>query len=114
MTLVEVKSDNSVIRQLDLYCFEIQRELHYLTGTLLSHTDQTPMYVQIYILDTAEQLNVRRANNNNLDPVVMDNIQTMLLDSHSYIGQYCHAYELIRDKPADEQQEVRIRLYVDL
>jgi len=44
------------------------------------------MYVQIYILDTAEQLNIKRANNNNLDPVVIDNIQTMLLDSHLYIG----------------------------
>jgi len=72
------------------------------------------MCAQIYILDIAEQLNVRRANNNNLNPVVMDNIQTILLDSHLYIGQYCHVYELIRNKPADEQQEVRIRLHVDL
>ena len=85
MTLVEVKSDNSVIRQLDLYCFEIQRELHYLTGTLLSHTDQTLIYAQIYILDTAEQFNVKRANNNNLDPIIIDNIQTMFLDSYLYI-----------------------------
>jgi len=70
--------------------------------------------VQIYILDTAEQLNVRRTNNNNLDPVVIDNLQTMLLDSYPYIGQYRHAYELIKEKPADEQQEVTIRLHVNL
>jgi len=44
----------------------------------------------------------------------MDNIQTMLLDSHSYIGWYHHAYKLIKDKLADEQQEIRIRLYVNL
>ena len=114
MTLVEVKIDNSVTRQSSPYCFKIQGKLHYLTGTLLSHADQTLICMQIYILDIAEQLNVRRANNNNLNPVVMDNIQTILLDSHLYIGQYCHAYELIRNKPADEQQEVRIRLHVDL
>ena len=70
--------------------------------------------MQIYILDIAEQLNIRRANNNNLDPIVIDNIQIILLDSHPYIGQYHHAYELIRDKPADEQQEVRIKLHIDL
>jgi len=70
--------------------------------------------VQIYILDIAEQLNFRRANNNNLDPVVMDNLQTMLLNSHPDISQYCHAYELIKKKPADEQQEVTIRLHVNL
>ena len=98
MTLVEVKIDNSVTRQSGPYCFKIQGELHHLTGTLLSHGNQTPIYAQIYILDIAEQLNIRRANNNNLDPVVMDNLQTMLLDNHPYIGHYCHAYELIVTK----------------
>jgi len=38
----------------------------------------------------------------------------MLLDSHPYIGRYCHAYELIKEKPADEQQEITIRLHVNL
>jgi len=72
------------------------------------------MYAQIYILDTVEQLNVRRANNNNLDPVVMDNLQTMLLDNHLYIDHYYHAYELIREKPVEEQEEITIRLHVNL
>jgi len=74
MTSVGVKIDNSVTRQSGLYCFKIQGELHYLTGALLPHSDQTLIYAQIYILDIAEQLNIRRANNNNLDPVVMDNL----------------------------------------
>jgi len=38
----------------------------------------------------------------------------MLLDSHPYIGQYHHAYKLIREKPADEQQEIKIQLHVNL
>jgi len=54
MTLVGVKIDNSVTRQSGPYCFKIQGELHHLTGALLSHGDQTPIYAQIYILDTAE------------------------------------------------------------
>jgi len=114
MTSVKVKIDNSVTRQSGSYCFKIQGELHYLTGALLPHDDQTLIYAQIYILDTAEQLNVRKANNNNLDPIVIDNLQTMLLDSHLYIGRYCHAYELIKEKPANEQQKVKIRLHVNL
>jgi len=44
----------------------------------------------------------------------MDNLQTMLLDNHLYIGRYHHAYELIKEKPAYEQQEVKIRLHVNL
>ena len=114
MTSVGVKIDNSVTRQLGSYCFKIQGELHHLTGALLPHGDQTPIYAQIYILDTTEQLNIRRANNNNLDPVVMDNLQTMLLDNHPYIGHYCYIYELIREKPVEEQEEITIRLHINL
>jgi len=65
-------------------------------------------------LNTAEQLNIRRNDNRNLDSIVIDDIQTMLLDTHLYIDQYCYAYKLIRKKPVDKQQEIRIRLYVDL
>jgi len=46
--------------------------------------------------------------------MVMNNLQTMLLDSHSYIGHYRHAYELIREKPVEEQEEITIRLHVNL
>jgi len=114
MTSVGVKIDNSVTRQSGPYCFKIQEELYHLTSALLSHGNHPPTYAQIYILDTAEQLNVRRLNNRNLDPVVMDNLQTMLLDNHPYIGHYRHAYELIREKPIEEQEEITIRLYVNL
>jgi len=114
MTSVGVKINNSVTRQSGPYCFKIQGELHHLTGTLLSHGDHSSTYAQIYILDIAEQLNVRRLNNKNLDPVVMDNLQTMLLDNYPYIGHYRHAYELIREKPVEKQKEITIRLHVNL
>jgi len=114
MTSVGVKIDNSVTRQSGPYCFKIQGGLHHLTGALLPHNDHPPIYAQIYILDTAEQLNIRRLNNRNLDPVVMDDLQTMLLDSHLYIGHYHHAYELIMEKPVEKQKEISIRLHVNL
>jgi len=44
----------------------------------------------------------------------MDNLQTMLLDNYLYIGHYRHAYELIREKPVEEQEEITIRLHVNL
>jgi len=114
ITSVGVKIDNSVTKQSGPYCFKIQGELHHLTGALLSHGDYPLIYAQIYILDTAEQLNIRRLNNRNLDPVVIDNLQIMLLDNHLYIGHYHHAYELIRKKPVEEQEEITIRLHVNL
>ena len=114
MTSVGVKINNLVTRQSGPYCFKIQEELYHLTGALFSYGDHPPTYAQIYILDTAEQLYVRRLNNRNLDPVVMDDLQTMLLDNHLYISHYCHAYELIREKPVEEQEEITIRLHINL
>jgi len=38
----------------------------------------------------------------------------MLLDSCPYIGHYCHVYELIREKPVEKQEEITIRLHVNL
>ena len=114
MTSVGVKINNSVTRQSGPYCFKIQDKLYHLTGALFSHSDYDPVYAQIYILDTAEQLNIRRNNNRNLVSIVIDDIQTILLNIHSYIDQYYHAYELIREKLVDEQQEIRIRLHIDL
>jgi len=73
MTSIEVKINNSVIRQFDLYCFKIEKKLYHLTSTFLSHGNQTPIYMQIYILNIAEQLNVRRANNDNLNSIIIDN-----------------------------------------
>ena len=39
---------------------------------------------------------------------MIDNLQTILLDSHPYIGHYCHAYELIREKPVEKQKKITI------
>jgi len=44
----------------------------------------------------------------------MDNLQTMLLDNYLYIGHYRYAYELIREKLVEEQEEITIRLHVNL
>jgi len=46
--------------------------------------------------------------------MVIDDLQTMLLDSHPCISHYCHVYELIREKPVGEQKEITIRLHVNL
>ena len=49
-----------------------------------------------------------------MDPILIDNLQTILLNNHPYIGYYCHVYELIRKKPVEEQEEITIRLHVNL
>jgi len=91
-----------------------KKSFYHLTGAFLPHGDHIPIYVQIYILNIVEQLNVKRLNNRNLDPVVMNNLQTILLDSHLYISHYHYIYELIREKLVEEQEKITIRLHVNL
>jgi len=38
----------------------------------------------------------------------------MLLDNYLYIGWYYYVYELIKEKLANKQQKVKIRLYINL
>ena len=33
----------------------------------------------------------------------MNNLQIMILDSHQYIDYYHYVYDLIKEKPVDEQ-----------
>ena len=44
----------------------------------------------------------------------MHNLQTMLLDNYLYISHYHHTYELIREKLVEKQEEITIRLHVNL
>jgi len=114
MTLVGVKINNSITKQSEPYCLKIQNTLHYLIDAFLPYGDYTHIYAQIYILDTTEQLNIKKNNNCNLNSMVIEDLQIMLLNSHLYIGHYHHTYKLIRKKPVEEQEEITIELYVNL
>ena len=50
ITSVGVKIDNLVTRQSGPYYFKIQGELDHLTGALLPHGDQTPIYKSIFLI----------------------------------------------------------------
>ena len=109
-----MKINNSITRQSGPYYLKIQNTLHYLVDAFLLYGDYTHIYAQIYILDTTEQLNIKKNNNCNLNPMVIEDLQIMLLNSHPYIGYYHYVYKLIRKKPVEEQEEITIKLYVNL
>ena len=47
--------DQSVTRATGPYCFKISGELHHLAGSLLPNADQSAVYAQIYIHDSAAE-----------------------------------------------------------
>ncbi|KAF5348282.1 hypothetical protein D9756_010487 [Leucocoprinus leucothites] len=85
MTSVGATMDQSIFQGTGPYSFKIQGTLHHLTGALLPSENETPKYAQIYIHDSAEQLDIHWRNNaNTLNGVVMQDLQDMLHQMHPY------------------------------
>ena len=105
-----VKVYQSVTAGSGPYSFRISGELHHLSGSLLPVQGHNPVFAQIYIHDPAEQLAQREGNNRNLTPAVMRIIQGAINQSHPHNHLYRQAYEIMRQKPAEEQHTVAIRL----
>ena len=109
-TSLGVKVDQTVIAGSGAYSFRISGELHHLSGSLLPVQGDNPAYAQIYIHDPAAQLAQREGNNENLTPAVMRIIQGAINQSHPHIHLYRQAYEIMRQKPPEEQHTVAIQL----
>jgi len=110
-TSLGAKIDHSVLTGTGPYSFRISGELHHQASALLPPPDHAPSYAQLYIHDPNQQLDYRQANNDNaLSRPLMTIIQGALHQSHPYVELYKQAYQIIREKPAEEQQNVVIRL----
>ena len=109
-TSLGVKVDHTVTAGSGSYSFRISGGLHHLSGALLPLPNQAPVFAQLYIYDPLEQQAHRQQNNQNLNPAVVAIIQGVLNQSHPYIALYKQAYQVMREKPAEEQQTVAIWL----
>ena len=110
-TSLGAKIDHSVLNGTGPYSFRISGELHHQASALLPPNDHAPSYAQLYIHDPNQQLDYREANNANaLSRPLMTIIQGAILQSHPYVELYKQAYQIIREKPAEEQHDVVIRL----
>jgi hypothetical protein len=112
-TSLGVKVDHRVTHSSGPYSFRIQGDLHHLSGALLPSAGAPPAYAQLYIHDPLAQLNLRKGRNANLNSVIMTQLQAMVHETHPYVRLYKQAFEIMREKPADEQQDVTIRLRAD-
>ena len=102
--------DQSVTAASGPYSFRISGELRHLSGALLPLGENAPVFAQIYIYDPVQQLALRQGNNTNLNPAIMPIIQGVIHQSHPYVELYRQAFEIMRDKPADEQDTVAMTL----
>ena len=103
--------DHSVLTGTGPYSFRISGELHHQASSLLPLANRAPSFAQLYIHDPNQQLDFRDGNNNkSLSRPLLAIIQGVLHQSHPYVELYKQAYQIIREKPAEEQDTVVIRL----
>ncbi|KAH9911085.1 uncharacterized protein B0H18DRAFT_893579 [Fomitopsis serialis] len=119
-TSVAVNIDQAVLMGSGPYSFRIHGDLYHLMGSLMPQDGVSPRYAQLYIHDPAEALSSRLANNpenNNRDQAVMasvmSDIQDALMQVNPLIPLYKQAYQIIREKPANEQVHVEAHIILE-
>ena len=101
--------DHSVFTGTGPYSFWISGQLYHWISALLPIPNQAPSFAQLYIHDPNQQLDYREGNNDHsLSWLVMTIIQGVLHLSHPYVELYKQAYQILREKPAEEQDTVAI------
>jgi hypothetical protein len=112
-TSLGVQVDHTVTCSSGPYSFRIHGDLHHLSGALMPAPGEPAVFAQLYIHDPMAQLRYREGRNSNLNSVIMTQLQATLHGTHPYVPLYRQAFQIIMDQPADQQQDVRIRLRAD-
>jgi hypothetical protein len=103
-----VKIDQAVTNAPGPYCFRINGELHHYMSAVLPQTGEPELFAQIYIHDPATQLGMRQRLNPDLNPIIMTNLQAMLHETHPYVLLYKQAFQIMREIPPDERQDISL------
>ena len=90
--------------------FKIHGELHHQIGSLLPPHGQTPVYAQLYILDSREALHHRMQRNSGLDPDVMYRLGGLISDTHRWAHVFKQANEVFQ---ASNAEQVSLHLTVN-
>jgi len=90
--------------------FKIHGELHHQIGSLLPPHGKTPVYAQLYVIDSREALDHRMRRNGGLDPDVMYRLGGLISDNHRWAHVFKQAQEVFQTSGADR---VSLRLTVD-
>ena len=92
------------------WVFRVHGELCHLIGSLRPDERRPPSFAQLYIYDARLALAQRQDRNNNLSAHTMEELQTMLLDSHPYANVLKHAYEILEQYPNVSDANIRLRV----
>jgi len=79
-------------------------------GSLLPNGTNRAAYAQLYIFDPEQAFVHRLKENGNLNPVMMQSLQSMLLQSHRYSHKFLHVFEILNDFSDIPNATARLRV----
>src|SRR5882762_11746694 len=112
-TSIAAHINDSVLSGSGPYSFILHGSLHHKMGALLPPPGFQPSYAQLYVLDPDSATNARYTRNSNLLPSTMSVLHAMLLQHNPYVQMYKQAHQFLREKPEEEQHNVRLCITVD-
>jgi len=77
--------------------FRIHGELCHRLGSLVPHHGTRPTYAQLYIYDPHEALEHRMQRNVTLDPIIMEDLQSLILAHHRWARIFKHAMDVFQE-----------------
>jgi hypothetical protein len=87
--------------------FRIHGELHHQIGSLLPPHGQSPVYAQLYILDSHEASDHQMERNSNLDPDLMYRLGGLISDNHRWANLFKQAHKIFQ---ASDTEHISIQL----
>jgi len=108
-TSLSVNEDTCVNRR-EGWVFRVQGELSHVIGSLLPNGTNRAAYAQLYIFDPEQAFVHRLKENGNLNPVMMQSLQSMLLQSHRYSHKFLHVFEILNDFSDIPNATARLRV----
>ena len=80
-------------------------------GSLIPEEGQDPSYAQLYIYDPQEATDHHTQRNPQLQHPILQELHDMLANHHPYVAIYKQAYQVMQEKPPDQQTDVRVQLH---
>ncbi|KAG2073153.1 hypothetical protein BDR04DRAFT_1011269, partial [Suillus decipiens] len=91
----------------------IHDSLHHLMGSLLAPEGVQPSYAQLYIYDSEEATNIHTTcpGSEGLDHQILRDFHDMLHCKHPYAAVYKQAYQVMQEKPPEEQTDLSVHIH---
>ncbi|PIA51519.1 hypothetical protein AQUCO_01100400v1 [Aquilegia coerulea] len=105
-----VSMDKRILKGRGPTSFTIHGQLSHQIGSLLSESDKSPSYSQLYIYDPHIALDCRQKRNLHLNPAILKIIQETLLESNELCKIYKGAYDVLKSANSNGGESIPIRL----